>query len=116
MIRKTLKSFTFALRGIKTVLKEEVNFRVMSAATVLILGATFYFGFTFIESSLIVVAVIVVLVSEMINTAIEDLCNRVEPNTDPVIGKIKDISSGFVLLASIGAAVLGVLVFYNHFA
>lgn len=116
MITKTLKSFTFALAGIKTVWKEEGNFKIQTVLAFLVLVFIFYFKFSLIESALIVLTIVLVLASEMVNTAIEDLCNRVETNTDPVIGKIKDISSGFVLLSSIGAVVVGVLVFCSHFS
>ena len=73
------------------------------------------FHFSFIETAFCVIAIIIVLCAEIINTAIEDLCNKVEPNQDPVIGKIKDIMATFVLLSVIGAVVLGYLVFRYHF-
>ncbi len=115
MISKTFKSFAYALRGIKTVWKEETNFQIQSVAAVIVLFFVLYFDFTLIESAIVITIVLFVLVSEMINTAMEDLCNKIEPNQDPVIGKIKDISSGFVLLASVGAIMVGVMVFYSHF-
>lgn len=115
MINKTLHSFIFAIRGIATVWKEENNFKIQTILAFLVAGFMYYFKFTLVESVLVVLAMLVVLVSEIINTAIEDLCNKIEPNQDPVIGKVKDISSGFVLLSSIGAIVIGILVFLNHF-
>jgi diacylglycerol kinase (ATP) len=55
------------------------------------------------------------LSAEIINTSIEDLCNKVEPEYDPVIGKIKDTTGAFVLVAALGSVLVGVLVFYSHF-
>jgi diacylglycerol kinase len=43
------------------------------------------------------------------------LCDRVESGHDKVIGKVKDIMAAYVLITVIGAIVVGLLVFYNHF-
>jgi diacylglycerol kinase (ATP) len=51
----------------------------------------------------------------MINTAIEDLCDKIQPDQDPAIGKIKDMSSGSVLVASLGALLVGVVVVLYHY-
>jgi diacylglycerol kinase len=115
MIKKTFGSFVCAVKGMVTVFKEERNFSIILFFAVVASAIGYYFDFTLIEFSICALIITVVLVAEMVNTAIEDLCNKIEPNQDPVIGKIKDISSGFVLLASIGAGVAGLFVFFNHF-
>lgn len=115
MIQKTFNSFGFAWNGLKTVWREERNFRIETVFAILVLFLVFYFKFSFIESSLCVVAIIMVLSAEILNTAVEDLCNKVEPNHDPIIGKIKDIMGGFVLVSVIGACIIAVLVSYHHF-
>lgn len=99
-----------------SVFKEERNFSIIIFFAVLALCIGYYFDFTLIEYSICVVIINMVMVAEMVNTAFEDICNKIEPNHDPVIGKIKDISSGFVLVASLGAGIAGLLVFFNHFA
>lgn len=115
MLGKTIKSFVDAINGVRTVLNEERNFRIEILAMLLVTFCVVYFKFSFIESTFCVVAIVIVLCAEMLNTAVEDLCNKVEPNYDSVIGKIKDIMGGFVLLSSVGAFVIGVLVFWHHF-
>ena len=115
MIKKTYNSIFHALNGLKTIWKEEHNFRIENLVSLLIVFCIFYFQFTFIESALCVIAITIVLCSEIINTVIEDLCNKIEPNQDPVIGKIKDTMAFFVFMACVGAIVIGLLVFYHHF-
>ena len=115
MIKKALSSFSFAINGIKIVWREEGNFRIQSFIAAFVVIFIFYYKFSLIEKSLVILAIVLVLAGEMINTAIEDLCNKIEPNSDSVIGKIKDIASGFVLLSSIGAVIIGLLVFVSHF-
>ncbi len=112
---RTIKSFKYAWNGLKTVWLEESNFRVEVFAAILVIISIFYFDFALLESALVVFAVTLVLVSEIINTIVEDLCNKIQPEQDAVIGKIKDMSATFVLLSSLGAFVVGILVFYSHF-
>lgn len=48
---------------------------------------------------------------EIVNTAIEDICNKIEPNQNPVIGKIKDTMAGYVLVSSVAALIAGIILF-----
>ena len=115
MIKNKIQSLTHALRGFKNVWLEEGNFRLITFFAVVALVIGYYFDFTLTEFSICAVIITIVMVAEMVNTAIEDLCNKIEPNQDPAIGKIKDISSGFVFVSSLGALVAGFLVFWIHF-
>lgn len=71
--------------------------------------------FTFIETSLLVFAILLVLAAEMVNTIIEDAYDTVHPSHHELIGKVKDMMAGMVLLHAIGAVLIGALVFANHF-
>jgi diacylglycerol kinase (ATP) len=51
-----------------------------------------------------------VLAGEAFNTAVEALCDRVAPERHPLVAKAKDVAAGGVLIASVVAAVLGLLV------
>ncbi|MBI5798485.1 MAG: diacylglycerol kinase family protein [Candidatus Yonathbacteria bacterium] len=113
-MNKLIKSFGWAINGLKTAWQEEVNFRIEAAIALAVVGGGGYFQFSKLEWAFIAVSICAVLSAEIVNTAIEDLCNKVEPNTDPVIGKIKDMMGGVVLVVSIVALVIGVMVFTNH--
>lgn len=115
MIKNKIQSLGNALRGFKNVWMEEGNFRIITFFAVVAVVVGYYFDFTLVEFSITAVIITIVMVAEMVNTAIEDLCNKIEPNQDPAIGKIKDISSAFVLVSTVGASVAGLLVFWTHF-
>lgn len=112
---KLYKSFQWAMNGIYTTWHEEVNFRIelVLGFGVIMLGK--YLHFTKLEWIIVVGCIGAVLAAEMINTAIEDLCNRVELKYDPAIGKIKDVMGGFVLTIVSMATIIGILVFSNYF-
>ncbi|HEY4509317.1 MAG TPA: diacylglycerol kinase family protein [Candidatus Paceibacterota bacterium] len=115
MLKKHISSFRFAWNGLKTVWREEHNFRVEVLVAVIVVFSIFYFGFSFFESALCVLAITLVLCAEIINTVVEDLCDKVQLNPDPIIAKIKDTAGAFVLVSVLGSIVVGLLVFYNHF-
>lgn len=103
------------MNGLYTVWREEVNFRIEIFVGLAVVALGFYFKLELIEWVIIAGCITAVLSAEMVNTAIEDLCNKVEPNTDPVIGKVKDMMGGFVFIVALGTAVVGVMVFSGYF-
>jgi len=103
------------MNGIRMAWREEVNFRIESLIALGVIMSGIYLHFSMPEWIIIIGCITAVLAAEMVNTAVEDLCNKVEPNTDPVIGKIKDIMGGFVFIVVIGATSIGIIVFYNYF-
>lgn len=110
-MQKLIKSFGWAKNGIRTVMKEERNFRIQIIIAVLVVLAAIIKGINGIDWALLIIAIAMVLGAEILNTAVEDTCNKIEPNTDPTIGKIKDIMAGFVLVSSVAATLIGLIVF-----
>lgn len=112
---KLVKSFQWATNGILITWREEVNFQIeiLLGFGVVMLGK--YLHFTKLEWIIIVGCIGAVLAAEMVNTAIEDLCNRVEPKYDSAIKKIKDIMGGFVLIIVITSVTVGLMVFSSYF-
>lgn len=115
MLTKIYHSFLFSWNGLKTTWREEQNFRIEILIGVIVVFCIIFLKFSFIESLALIIAIILVLTAEIVNTAIEDLCNRVEPEHDFIIGKIKDTMAAFVLITALGSAIIGVIVFWHHF-
>ncbi len=115
MIKKSYNSFKYVGNGLKSVWKEQCYFKLEVFCAIVVIAVLIYFQASFEEVSFCVIAITMVLATEIINTAIEELCNKIEPNQHPHIGKIKDISVTFVFMAIVGALAIGVLVFVHHF-
>jgi diacylglycerol kinase (ATP) len=92
-------------------LRSEVHLQFHAAATVLVLGLGIYFQLSPTEWALVALAVASVWAAELFNTAIETLTNLASPGYHPLAGKAKDVAAGAVLLAALGAVVVGGLVF-----
>jgi len=70
--------------------------------------------FTSVEIALLVLLGTVLLAVETLNTAVEMLCDFVEPQRDPKIGKIKDVAAGATAVMEIGAAIVVAVLVWPH--
>lgn len=104
------QSFKWALRGIKICFVEEQNFKIEVWGALIVLALGLSLDITSGEFGLLILSSALVLLAEMVNTAIEDLCDKVEPKQDEIIGKVKDVMAGFVLIASFFASLVGVII------
>jgi diacylglycerol kinase (ATP) len=104
------RSFGHAFRGIGQLLATQHNAWIHAAATAAVLGLALFMGLGRWEWVALLVAIAMVWVAEAFNTAIEQLCDRVSPEHDPLIGHAKDVAAGGVLIAAGVAAIIGFLV------
>lgn len=108
------KSFKNARRGLKAVLKEERNFLIEICFAILALLISAILKFSLLEFLFIVVAIAMVLGAEILNTIVEDVCDKIDPTENKIIGKIKDMAAGFVLLFSLASIIIGVVIVLHH--
>lgn len=111
---RTLHSFRFAASGIQIALKEEPNFLVEIMFSAFAIAAVVVFDLSALERAMVVFSAGVLLATELINTAIEDVCNKIEPNLDHAIKKIKDIMAASVLVVSVATISVWIIVLYPH--
>ena len=110
-IKKFIKSFIYAGRGIYQLVRHEQNARVHMLATITVIVAGLLFGLNRYEWLGICVAIGMVWCAEAFNTSIEKLVDLVSPERHPQAGLIKDLAAGGVLICAIIAAIIALLVF-----
>ena len=110
-MKRLVQGFRFAFSGIADFLSNEPNARIHLAATVTVVAAGFWLGISRVEWCFIVLAIAIVWMAEALNTAIEhlgDVASGGERNA--LVGRAKDVAAGGVLLAVIGATLIGVII------
>jgi diacylglycerol kinase (ATP) len=105
------RSFVFAARGIRILLRSQHNAWIHAVATFVVGVAGLTFGVSRLEWLVLVLATVSVWTAESLNTALEFLCDVASPEFHPLVEKAKDVAAGAVLLAALGAVVCGVVVF-----
>jgi diacylglycerol kinase (ATP) len=110
-LKKRLRSFVYAGRGVRLMLVTQHNawLHMIASAVVVTLGLTF--RITSSEWCWVVTAIIAVWTAEALNTAFEFLCDVTSPEFHPLVERAKDVAAGAVLIAAVGATVVGLLVF-----
>ena len=64
-----------------------------------------------VEWCMLIIAIGFVMITEMINTSIEFLTDKVSPDYHPLAKKVKDVAAGAVLIAALSAVAIGAIVF-----
>jgi diacylglycerol kinase len=111
MLKKRIKSFGYAFKGIATLFQTQPNARIHLTALVGVIMAGFFFKITTTEWCLIALVSASVLAAEAVNTAIEFVVDLVSPDYHDLAGKAKDVAAAAVLLMAFGAIAVGLIIF-----
>ncbi len=106
---KIIRAFYNAFRGIKEAFIEQ-SFRILFIIALFVVVCLFYFPFESLERAVLILIVVLVLSLELINSQIERILDILRPDYSEEVRKMKDISAGAVLTASIGAVFLAVII------
>ena len=112
----TIRSFIYAISGIAATVKSERNMRIHLAAAVAVVVFGVWLGLDGREWAAIVICCALVMSLECLNTAVEAAVDLSSPNIHPLAKKAKDCAAGAVLLAALGAAAVGGVVFLPKLA
>jgi diacylglycerol kinase (ATP) len=98
----------YALRGVVVAVVGESNFWVYGAATVAVIAVGVWVELSVERWCVLALAVTVIFVAEMFNTSIEQLARAITRERRPELRDALDVASAAVLVAAIGAAIVGV--------
>ena len=111
MFRRIPARLGFALRGVFTAFRLDQSFVEHLASAVPVIAAGIVLRVNLLEWCLLALCITAVVAAEMFNTAIEQLAKAVHPEQSPLVGTSLDVAAGGVLIASLGAAVVGCAIF-----
>jgi diacylglycerol kinase (ATP) len=106
-------SFLCAFRGFYACVRTERNLRFHLAVTFYVVMGGLIVRLAAQEWAAVLLCIGAVLGAELLNTAIETLCDAVHPDRSLAIGLVKDITAGAVLMFAVVAAAVGAVVFFN---
>lgn len=112
-IIQRLKSFKHAFNGLRIILKEEHNARIHLVATLVVIIPGLLLKLSNAEWLFIILVIGFVWAMELINSAIENLCDFVSPEEHHLIKKVKDLSAAGVLVSAVVALVMGTFIFFT---
>jgi diacylglycerol kinase len=108
---KTTNTFINAANGIGHCIRQELNLRIHLLATVAVAGMGFYFSISTAEWLFVIGCCMMVLSMELLNTAIENVCNLISKEYHPLIKIIKDTAAAAVLVCAVGSMIVAAVIF-----
>jgi undecaprenol kinase/diacylglycerol kinase (ATP) len=109
--RYSLKSFAHAFAGLKAALRHEVHMKIHLLATFVVIIGLCLFHQTQTEVLFVGLAIALVWITELMNTAIEKTVDLAMPNVHPLAKLAKDLAAGAVLVAALFAVFVALIVF-----
>lgn len=107
-------AFIYSMQGFSHAWKHEAAFRQEVALAVVLVPAAFFVAQTHIELILMLATVALILMAELINSAIEAAIDRMSHEYHELSGRAKDLGSALVLVAMIICAMTWGIIIYEH--
>jgi len=98
-LRRLVNALRYSMQGLAAAVKYEAAFRQELALAILLIPAAFFLGRSTDEVFILIVSVVMVLVVELLNSAIEALADALSVETHPLLGRAKDLGSAAVMLS-----------------
>jgi diacylglycerol kinase len=108
-VRRWSDKFADAFRGLRLGTRGQSSFYVHFAFAAAVVVVAAALGMSRLEWAILILCIFIVLTAEMFNTSLEWLAKAIDRRPDERIGAALDIGSAAVLLAAIGAALVGVI-------
>lgn len=112
--RTLRESFKYAVSGTIYSFKTQRNIRIHFLTAITVLLVSHFFNFGAIELLIIFFTIALVIIAEMINTAIETTVDLVTEKYHPLAEIAKNVAAGAVLISALNAVVVGYLIFYKR--
>lgn len=102
-----------AFSGIRYAIKTQRNIKIQLIIALIVIIASIYFKVTIIEAMFLSFATMLVIITEVINTAIEETVNLCTEKYHPIAKIAKDVAAGAVVLAALNAVIIAIFVFVS---
>ena len=109
--KRLINSFKYAIEGFISSFKTERNMKIHVLATIIVILLGIILKISTIEWCFCIISIVMVISAELFNTAIETIVDMISPEKNEKAKLAKDISASAVLAFSIGAAIIGIIIF-----
>lgn len=114
-ITHLIHSTRYSIKGLKAAFQHEAAFRQELFLCLLLIPAAFWLGQTTVERLLLIGSCMLVLIVELVNSAIEAVVDRIGPELHELSGRAKDIGSAAVFIALVFTGIVWLSLAYGRF-
>jgi diacylglycerol kinase (ATP) len=113
--KRLVRAFGYSLKGLRAAYRKESAFRQELILTAVLIPLGLWLGRTAVERALLIGSVLLVLVVELLNSAVEATVDRGGKDWDKLAGRAKDMGSAAVLIALLLVATTWGLILWDRF-
>ena len=110
-IKERIKSFSYAINGLKILIQNEHNARIHLAASIVVILISYYLQISLVEWVLILFSIALVFIAELFNSSLEYLADAISMEKNNRIGTAKDMAAAAVLISAMFSVIVGLIVF-----
>ncbi|MBC7617297.1 MAG: diacylglycerol kinase family protein [Pedobacter sp.] len=114
-MERFLNSFIYAFKGLIYAFKTQLNFKIHCVAAILAIALGLFVHLSIAEWVWIGMCIGLVMIIELLNTAVEVLVDLISPEKQPKAGAIKDLAAAAVLISVLVALTIGLFIFIPKF-
>jgi len=114
-IARILDATRYSIQGLKAAFVNEAAFRQELLLCIVLIPVGIWLGGDGVERALLVGSLLLVLMVELLNSAVEAIVDRVDSDWSPLAGRAKDIGSAAVFISLLNAGAIWILVLADHY-
>lgn len=113
-LKQLAKSFKYAWKGVGIVFRSEQNFRIQLLVGAFVFAAALFFSLPLWRIIVLLMVITFILTLELVNSILERMVDAFHPRIHQTVAEMKDIMAATVLLATLGAVVIGIILFWPY--
>jgi diacylglycerol kinase (ATP) len=114
-LRRIINAFGYSMKGLRAAFKHESAFRQESVLLLIMLPIAILLGQTIVDYSILIGSLLLVLIVELLNSAVETVVDRVGDEYHDLAGRAKDIGSAAVFVSLVNVLVIWSMYVYQYF-
>ena len=114
-IRRIINAFGYSMKGLRAAFKHESAFRQETALLIILLPIAILLGRDIVDYSILIGSLMLVIIVELLNSAVEAVVDRVGDEHHKLAGRAKDIGSAAVFVALVNVGVIWSMYVFQYF-
>ena len=109
-------AFIYTFAGLKAAWKNELAFRGEIVVAIVMVPLALWLGHTAVERALLIASILLILVTELVNSALEAVVDRIGPERHELSKRAKDMGSAAAFISMVAAALVWLIIIIDRFA
>lgn len=109
-------AFIYTFAGLKAAWKNELAFRGETVVAMVMVPLGLWVGRSAVERSLLVASILLILVTELVNSALEAVVDRIGPERHELSKRAKDMGSAAAFISMVTAALVWIIIIVDRLA